>query len=216
MIEWILQTNSTVTTTILQQASSQSDQWQFIGLVVGIVLGGSGVAGWILTFVQLREQKRVEARDIFREQVMNKGMLDLWACGFSIADLYDAFAKLAKGEKPLVTYLGVKGRKTVQLRNWSQWNTAYGEVFSRMDKLTNEVSDNGTTFLLPKRLKKKYGDFSRACMELSAMVKSSRKISHGRLAIPKDALEKSAESVRRAFSEFGDELKRVLGIDLLD
>jgi hypothetical protein len=50
---------------------------------------------------------------------------------------------------------------------------------------------------------------------LSGIIESSKKIGQN-YAVTTDALEKNAESMKGSLFEFGDELKRVLGLDLLD
>jgi hypothetical protein len=73
----VQQTNSTVATTVLQSAGGLSsiDYSQLIILLASLVLGSSGIVGWILTYVQLRRETRERALQHFRELVLTPDFL---------------------------------------------------------------------------------------------------------------------------------------------
>ena len=78
MLELIVQqTNSTVTTTVLQSAGGLSsiDYSQLI-LLASLVLGSSGIVGWILTYIQLRRETKERALQQFRELVLTPDFLE--------------------------------------------------------------------------------------------------------------------------------------------
>jgi len=73
----VQQTNSTVTTTVLQSAGGLSsiDYSQLI-LLASLVLGSSGIVGWILTYIQLRRETKERALQQFRELVLTPDFLE--------------------------------------------------------------------------------------------------------------------------------------------
>jgi hypothetical protein len=51
-------------------------QWFGLGTLLVAVLGASGLAGWYLTWRQLKEQARREAQRVFREFVLTSEFID--------------------------------------------------------------------------------------------------------------------------------------------
>lgn len=162
---------------------------------IGYILGGSGIAGWLLTYLELRQQRQLEAKRLFRELVLTPEVLQLYGSEFDLLDLEQASVELKAGKQPLIRLPETKGL-LVKIANEAELNDLTLKVFDRIDNLVGKVSSSALTLLLPIRLKKKAGDFMRALKSCKDM--------------------NDVENARTQLFEFGEELKKVLGLDILE
>lgn len=168
---------------------------QYWQLVVSLIIGSSGLAGWFLTYLDLRQQRELEARKLFRELVLTPDMLQFYGMDFDLLKLSDAAVELKQGRQPVITLPETRGRPR-KIVTAKQLDVLIIKVRDRMNDLMDKIARSAVTLLLPMRLRKKEGDFMQAL--------ESCKSSNG------------IEKARNALSEFGEELKEVLGLDVLE
>jgi hypothetical protein len=79
-----------------------------LSLVVGVVFGGSGFAAWILTWIQIRDARREQARTSFRNIVLTHEFMDFLGVLFDVG-AFIAVADLKSGKQELEKQIdGVK------------------------------------------------------------------------------------------------------------
>jgi hypothetical protein len=168
---------------------------QYWQLVVSLVIGSSGLAGWFLTYLDLRQRQELEARRLFRELVLTPDMLQLYGMGFDLLKLSNAAVELQQGKQPVLRLPETGGRPR-KIATAKQLNVLIPKVRDRIVDLTDKVARSAVTLLLPMRLRKKEGDFMQALESCKSL--------------------NDVERARNALSEFGEELKEVLGLHILE
>jgi hypothetical protein len=161
------------------------------------LVGGSGLAGWILTYVQLRHQRLVEARHLFRDIVLTKDMLELLAVDYDLIALQKGTLEFGEGKRPIyVRILGGSKGKRIEIRTEKQLIELTEKVCVRANTLADQVAKSGLTMLLPERLRKQAENVRRA-MEYPRAPSDTQK-------------------ARQELDKLGRELKKVLGTEVLD
>jgi len=83
--------------------------------LVALLIGASGIAGWIMTYLQLREERRARIISRYRETIMTPEFLDTLSLFEMARDILRAKSNVRKG-------------KTVTFRLRDQWIRASTEV----------------------------------------------------------------------------------------
>lgn len=165
-------------------------------LVIAALLGGSGITGAVLTYLQLRQQRKLEAIAVLREFVFKPEVLKIYATDLDLVEIHEAFMELKAG-KPLVTVnLPETGGRFVQIKSEKQLLAIFMKFLDRVLSETYEISRTGLFLLVPTRVKKKAGDINRTLATCKTL----------------DDIEKA----HKAIDDFGSELKKVLGIDIFE
>lgn len=155
--------------------------------LVSLLIGASGIAGWIMTYLQLREERRARIISRYRETIMTPEFLDTLSLFEMTKDILRAKSNVRKGKAT-----------TVRLRD--QWITASSEVElnakleragESITKALSGTSGKGVPIvkLFPKKLQDafdlamrsideawKSGDWSIADKQYEAMYSEIRKM----------------------------------------
>jgi hypothetical protein len=67
--------------------------------LIALVIGGSGIAGWIMTYLQLREQRRARIISRYRETILTPEFLDVLSVFEMTKSMTRAQAEIRKGRQ---------------------------------------------------------------------------------------------------------------------
>lgn len=159
----IQQTNSTVTTTVLQSAGGLSsiDYSQTIILLASLVLGGSGIAGWIMTYIQLRHETKERALQQFRELVLTKDFLEFLGMLRRHAELMAKGESLARSREQILNDKSLtpeeKTRRIKELENrmggsLAQLTDQARQAATDFTETVNKIRKTGALFLLSDKI----------------------------------------------------------------
>jgi len=165
-------------------------------LVIAALLGGSGITGGILTYLQLRQQRKLEAIRVLREFVFKPEVLKIYAADLDLVQINEAFMELKAGKRLVTVNLPETGGCFVRIKSEKQLLSLFLKFLDRLSNESYEVSRSGLFLLVPTRVKKKAGDIKRTldtCKTLDDM-----------------------ERAHKAIDEYGNELKKVLGLDIFE
>lgn len=74
--------------------------------LLALVIGGSGIAGWIMTYLQLREERRARIISRYRETIMSPEFMDVLSLIEMAKDILVAKSKLRAGKPASVSIRG--------------------------------------------------------------------------------------------------------------
>jgi hypothetical protein len=70
--------------------------------LISLVIGGSGIAGWIMTYLHLREERRARIISRYRETIMTPEFLDILSVFEMTKDILRAKSNVRKGKATTV------------------------------------------------------------------------------------------------------------------
>lgn len=153
---------------------------------VALVIGGSGIAGWIMTYLQLREERRARIISRYRETIMSPEFL-------AVLSLFEMSKRVLVAKSKLREGKPVSVRVRDQLISASSEAELDAKLASgpRVTDLLGETLDKGVPFvrLFPKRVQSVFsqamksitkawesGDWSIADRQYEAMYSEIRKM----------------------------------------
>jgi hypothetical protein len=161
-----------------------------------VLLGGSGLAGWLLTYLQFREERQERVRLHFRELVMTKDFLALLGCLHSLLVIMNAVADLEKGSKPTMLVKDTQGQSSlVQIEHVDDLRPEFESWLRNLSVGHDTLMRSGVLFLLPDRIN----------LQIIAALQCAR-----------DYGPHNAEPVRYQLRLLSVELKKILGLRILD
>jgi hypothetical protein len=166
----VQQTNSTVTTTVLQSAGGLSsiDYSQLI-LLASLVLGSSGIVGWILTYVQLRRETRERALQHFRELVLTPDFLGYLGALRNVAVTAATANRHAKAQGQIMNDASLSQEERIKkLKKMDEQGLTLTELTNLMKrarkvwvKRNEEIKSTGVISLMPDRIERQISE----CLE---------------------------------------------------
>lgn len=102
MIEWILQTNSTVTTTVTSTQTSLID----LSLVVSLLIAVSGIVALIFTYLRISESREERRQHAYRELIMTPQFLKLFSAFDVMRQTLKGISAAQRGESGSLTIAG--------------------------------------------------------------------------------------------------------------
>lgn len=162
--------------------------------LLGYILGGSGISAWIMTYWQLREQRRQQAQQYLRELIITPDFIKLLAS-------YDRFYKLSEEVEKFdrtgsATIL--KEEKIIKVKNHKELINELDNIATEHLRLVNKISLRGLFLLLPDKLNMRFGKLADV------------------LIYPEKDMTKFLDQFKHEIIELGHEIKKILGITILE
>jgi hypothetical protein len=155
--------------------------------LLALVIGGSGIAGWIMTYLQLREQRRARIISRYRETILTPEFLDVLSVFEMTKSISRAQAEIRKGKKASLMVGGQLIRASSKPELDAKLEEAGVPVFERFNKTLGKGFP--IVKLFPKKIQDAFdlafnsitqawesGDWSIADKQYQAMYSEIRKM----------------------------------------
>jgi hypothetical protein len=164
--------------------------------LVLVLLGGSGLAGWFLTYLQFREERREQGRLQFRELVMTNDFVAFLGCLHSLLYIVGAVADLKKGRTAEMVIKDAQGKSSlVQIKREEDLRPEFDKWLRNLAESHDTLVRTGVLFLLP----------SSISSQIITILETAR--DHG---------YDEAQPVKQQLAILSAELKRILGLAVLE
>ena len=151
-------------------------------------LGGSGVTGLVVTYLETREKRREQARATFRELILTPDFRKLLAVFQMVCILYDAQDEFKSQGAALVF---VK-ESIEKITDQSQLDSLFADAQKEFLRTNRNVIDSGVPLMIPEGMRKTI------------------------LAIHMALGKMDARSIRDQTRILSNQLRQTLGLELLD
>jgi len=151
-------------------------------------LGGSGVTGLVVTYLETREKRREQARATFRELILTPDFRKLLAVFQMVRILYDAQDEFKSQGAALVF---VK-ESIEKITDQSQLDSLFADAQKEFLRTNRNVIDSGVPLMIPEGMRKTI------------------------LAIHMALGKMDARSIRDQTRILSNQLRQTLGLELLD
>jgi hypothetical protein len=143
------------------------DYGQLSVLLIGIVLGSSGIVGWILTYLQLRREKTERALRQFREFVLTPDFLEFLGVLRHMADLSAKSEVLLRAEQEILSNKSLTEEDRIRQINELEDETGHSlsditeqrrQMRVQFTEKGNKIKETSAFFLLPDKIEDEIND----------------------------------------------------------
>jgi hypothetical protein len=157
----------------------QFDLTSIVSLVIASAFGSSGVVAWILTYIQMKNERKRQAIEYFRQIVLTPDFLHYLGLSFGILSFFSVGSPITE-----------EGLETIhrEVTEWSEYKTRI----------------QGTLFFFPYKVLTAFNSMNSSIIKMVNVLLSKNPTT----------LPDAYNEANSAITNFGLELKKVLGIDI--
>jgi hypothetical protein len=155
--------------------------------LLALFIGGSGIAGWVMTYLQLREERRARIISRYRETILTPEFLDTLSVLEMTKNILRAQTEIKKGKQGTVIVAG----QLIRASNKAEMDAKLAQAGVALEERFNKTMGKGFPIvkLFPKKIQDAFdsmfksidqawasGDWSIAEKQYNAMYSEVRKM----------------------------------------